>query len=31
MSAKNEELTKIFTNFAASGWSLIDEPSDKKF
>nr|WP_308743132.1 hypothetical protein [uncultured Anaerocolumna sp.] len=31
MSVKNEELTKILTKFAASGWSLIDEPSNKKF
>jgi len=27
MSVKNEELTKIITKFAESGWSLIDEPS----
>lgn len=27
MSVKNEELTKIITKFAESGWSLIDDPS----
>ena len=27
MSVKNEELTKIITKFAESGWSLIDESS----
>ena len=27
MLGKNEELTKIITKFAASGWGLIDEPS----
>lgn len=27
MSVKNEELTKIITKFADSGWSLISEPS----
>ena len=27
MSVKNEELIKIITKFAESGWGLIDEPS----
>ena len=27
MSVRNEELTKIITKFADSGWSLISEPS----
>jgi glutathione peroxidase-family protein len=27
MSVKNEELTRIVTKFADSGWSLIDVPS----
>jgi len=27
MSNKNEELTKIISKFAESGWDLIDEPS----
>lgn len=27
MLVKNEELTKIVTKFAQSGWNLIDEPS----
>ncbi len=28
MSVKNEELIKIITELAESGWSLIDEPSE---
>ena len=28
MLGKNEELTKIITKFAESGWDLIDEPSN---
>ncbi len=27
MLMKNEELTKIITKFAESGWNLLDEPS----
>lgn len=27
MSTKNEELVKIITKFAESGWNLIDAPS----